>query len=167
MVEPSELWEVARFLLGSTASVATEAQLRRSISTAYYSVFHAISIKVADQLVGRARRDSAAYALVYRSFDHRRMKTVCRAIDSDRLPPKYAAALRCNAVSPTWRDFAATFVRLQDRRHSADYDPQATVDLDTAQRLCLEARFARRLLDQETADDFSPILALMAFGIRE
>ena len=167
MVDPTELWQVARLLLGVDGSTASEEQLRRSISTAYYSVFHAVSGKIADQLVGKDHRTTAAYALVYRSLDHRRMKTVCRAVDADRLPAKYAAALKCDAVSSTWRDFAATFVTLQDRRHSADYDPHMAVDLDGAMRLCLEARFARLLLYKAATDLVDPVLALMAFGTRD
>ena len=45
-----------------------QADLRRAISAAYYGVFHAVATEAADEFVGRTQRDSARYALVYRSI---------------------------------------------------------------------------------------------------
>ncbi len=84
--------------------------LRRSVSDAYYALFHALAALCADSLVGVTKRNSEAWRLVYRGLDHRRVREEFRRRDVVNLD---AAVGRV----------ATAFIQLQEARHAADYDP--------------------------------------------
>ncbi len=91
---------------------ATQAELRRAVSTAYYALFHLL-VSETTLNWGRASSRNA----LGRMFDHRTMKRV-----SDRLAKKTPSAGEDpNVVSALWF-VAKIFVELQDLRHIADYD---------------------------------------------
>jgi len=75
--------------------------------------------------MGLDQENSAGYALIYRSFDHRHIKAVCEGLDVSTLKDSLKRQLGRNAVSQDMRNFANSFPRLQEARHLADYDPQA------------------------------------------
>ena len=87
----------------------TQATLRRSVSTAYYALFHLI-IETACENWPPAQRSRVA-----RQFDHKRMKDTSSEV-----------VRRGNAPASTVRSglivVANTFVQLQQSRHVADYD---------------------------------------------
>ena len=93
---------------------ATQGELRRSVSTAYYALFHLL---VAETTLNW-NRESSRNALG-RMFDHSLMKRVSDAVaDVKRSPypgkdPAAVSGLRL---------VAKAFVDLQELRHSADYD---------------------------------------------
>jgi hypothetical protein len=93
---------------------ATQADLRRAVSTAYYALFHLLVSATALNW----SRDSSRNALG-RMFDHKPMKKVSdryanpKTMPFDREDPSPVSDLRL---------VADTFVKLQDRRHIADYD---------------------------------------------
>lgn len=79
-----------------------QANLRRSVSTAYYALFHLlVSEAVSYWRLERHR------AMLARSFEHGRMKRVCN---------------NCPQQNTGLRSVAEAFVELQQARHSADYD---------------------------------------------
>ena len=89
-----------------------QADLRRSISAAYYAVFHALARNCADTLVGTspANRPNRAWAQTYRALNHGEAKTACKTILNMAFPE-------------TIKDCALAFVELQEQWHAADYDP--------------------------------------------
>jgi uncharacterized protein (UPF0332 family) len=82
--------------------------LRRSVSDAYYALFHAIAELCADELVGKRHRSSESWVRIYRGFAHGHAKSVFEGGEIRNLLPITATA----------------FVQLQRARHRADYDPR-------------------------------------------
>jgi uncharacterized protein (UPF0332 family) len=90
-----------------------QADLRRSVSTAYYALFDVLARNGADLIVGAgANRLSRAWSLVYRALDHGFAKNACREVQNSDFPSDIRAC-------------ASEFVELQEARHKADYDPAA------------------------------------------
>lgn len=106
------------------------ARARRSISTAYYALFHALAGSNADLLVGQPS-GGQSWLRVYRALDHGAAKRVMA--DPRRTPPEQDDALAA---------FANVFVGLQQQRHAADYDPAASFSLDAARSVVAAARQA-------------------------
>jgi uncharacterized protein (UPF0332 family) len=86
----------------------TQAALRRSVSTAYYALFHLI-IETACENWPEPQRSRVA-----RQFEHKRMKDVS-ADTGDKRPATPSSAQAGLVV------VANTFVQLQQNRHTADY----------------------------------------------
>ena len=87
----------------------TQATLRRSVSTAYYALFHLI-IETACANWPPSQRIRVA-----RQFEHKRMKEVSADVVRKGRPPVSAVQTGLIAVTNT-------FVQLQENRHAADYD---------------------------------------------
>jgi hypothetical protein len=85
----------------------TQATLRRSVSTAYYALFHLI-IETACENWPQPQRSRVA-----RQFEHKRMKDVS-ADTADKRPATPSSAQAGLIV------VANTFVQLQQNRHTAD-----------------------------------------------
>ena len=104
----------ARKLANASPSRPRQAELRRAISTAYYAVFHALAKDAADLLVGvGSNRPDKAWSHLYRSLQHGDARAACEAARNMNFPKpiKYCADI---------------FVKLQQLRHDADYDPDRT-----------------------------------------
>lgn len=110
-----DLIAVAEDLLRPAPGQSKQATLKRSISTAYYAVFHAVAHECVGQLVGWGSRSANYWKIVtpvYRSFDHATAKRIFLQVSNDR------------SRSAELRQLGVTFVSLQDDRRTADYDPQ-------------------------------------------
>ena len=106
------LLDIARDL-ASRAGKPRQADLKRSVSTAYYAMFHALAWESADQITGRNRpAGDRAWPQVYRSIDHRQAKTACHDARREGFPAGIV-------------EFSDIFEAMQAKRHSADYDPYA------------------------------------------
>lgn len=95
-----------------------EANLRRAVSTAYYAMFHCLALCCADLLVGGegSNRSEPAWCQVYRALEHGAARQRCnRAAIIQKFPEEV-------------QDFADKFVDMQQKRHQADYDPEADYD---------------------------------------
>ena len=92
-----------------------ETDLRRATSTAYYALFHCLAQSCADLLVGGpgSARDLAAWTQTYRALQHRTASQRCSNLAQMRGFPVQI------------RDFGKVFVRMQIKRHDADYNPGA------------------------------------------
>ena len=168
MADPSELLAAARLLLGGEGgNPPTDAHLRRAVSTAYYAVFHYILRAAADRFMGRGEAASAGYALLYRSFDHRHMKTVCGALRAPTLRERFRRHLGRASVRQEVREFAAAFEELQDARHTADYDPVASFVLSDVMALIEAAVTAMHAFDQVAPEEKSDVLALLMVRARD
>lgn len=103
----------ARRLAGSgVKGKPRQSDLRRAVSTAYYALFHALAKDGADLFVGASRTPSAAWSQAYRALEHGFAKNACSQVRGLGLPGPIVGC-------------AETFVRLQQQRHAADYDPLA------------------------------------------
>src|SRR6266849_1142214 len=93
---------------------ATQADLRRSVSAAYYALFQLLI----SETIAHWSLDSSRPALS-RMFDHSLMKKASARISDARLFPFHGEDL--TAVG-NLRTVAHLFRQLQDSRHVADYD---------------------------------------------
>jgi hypothetical protein len=154
-----ELLDVAKYLLRQNNNRPTEAAIRRSISTAYYALFHRLIEAATAHLVP----DPAHRPLVGRSFDHGPMKRVCQAVIAKSVPPPTAAVL--GAVVPEeLKDVARTFADLQDRRHDADYNLGRPFTRADARNLIADVQAAFeswRVVPESVA---KPFVVLLLFG---
>lgn len=91
-----------------------QTDLRRATSTTYYAVFHYLARSCADYMVGTdsKTRSQPAWRQVYRALEHGFTKGACKDGTIKKFPKEI-------------EDFANIFVEMQEKRHSADYDPYA------------------------------------------
>jgi uncharacterized protein (UPF0332 family) len=127
-VKPHDFIATARILLSSSKGKPTVVSLQRATSTAYYALFHCLAQCCADLLIGTAgaTRSMEAWQQVYRPLDHGYTKGQCK---NKNVMQRFPAGIQ---------DFANCFLALQEKRHSADYDPLAkfaksTVEADIDQ----------------------------------
>jgi uncharacterized protein (UPF0332 family) len=106
-----QLLDAADLLAHANVGRPVQAFLKRAISTAYYAAFDALASECANTLISSdARRTTRAWSQVYRALDHGTAKVAC-----------LQAGLRGFPIEIV--NFADAFVRLQEARHDADYDP--------------------------------------------
>ena len=92
-----------------------QSNLRRAVSTAYYALFHCLALCCADLLVGgpSADRSQSAWNQTYRALQHGFARQRCQRPDISGFPGKI-------------QNFAGAFSEMQQHRHRADYNPDAT-----------------------------------------
>jgi uncharacterized protein (UPF0332 family) len=110
-----ELLALAGHLATSTSPAFEQAALRRSVSTAYYALFHLLIHEAAERWSGSA----AARLGLERAFKHNSMKEISEAVSKGSWKTWSRPQL---TVSFELKELAETFVRLQEARHLADYD---------------------------------------------
>lgn len=135
---PEHLFEQAEHLANPSVGRPRDTDLRRSVSAAYYGLFHAISLATA--LKWSADRTSAEFALAYRNVDHGRLKTVCIAAKS-KLSKEYGR-LAGYEFGSDFRNVAEIVVELQELRNRADYDPQFSIRVSNARLAITRAKAA-------------------------
>lgn len=105
-----DLLEQSRHLANREPRRPRQASLRRAVSTAYYALFHLLTAAaVSNWKIARQRPKLA------RVFEHGKMKSACSETVKQLQSRKDASAQRVKAV-------ADAFVKLQQHRHTADYD---------------------------------------------
>jgi hypothetical protein len=157
-----ELLEQAKHLLTLPPN---QANLRRAVSAAYYSLFHLLVRSTALKWTDPLHR-----ARIGRIFEHRRMKEVCAATIK-------SAGSEIGAKAPSSKEdlqlqdlkkVAQTFISLQQARHEADYNldgPLDSVDAQAQVNLAQSAFEAWRTAnDSEAAKEF---LFLLLFREKE
>ena len=138
-VNPDDLIEIAESLasgrLGHQVGKPRQAELRRSVSAAYYALFHTLAGNCADLLVGGRSSTpiKQAWRQTYRALDHGQVSRQCTERRSKRVLAKFPQAIR---------DFAEQFVRMQRERHLADYDPYEGFTRSTVLQLIEETKAA-------------------------
>lgn len=125
-----DLLDIASHLAQLEKGKPRQTSLRRALSSAYYALFHALAKLCADKLVGFSK-PWEVYTPIYRSLDHGRAKDVFKRISSHR--------------GPRVAIIGQIFILLQERRHTADYDPSPfpfgraeTLDLIEQSRQAIE-----------------------------
>ena len=167
MPDPAELLAVSRLLLSPVAGAQpSDAQLRRAVSTAYYAVFHAIVRVGTLRFMGAGTETTAGYPLLYRGFNHGRLKTVCDGLAATTLNSSLKQQLGRQSVSQSMRDFASAFPALQEGRLLADYDPSIRFELSDATDLVDAAETALAALERVEPAEKTDVLALMLVNAR-
>ena len=105
-------------------------------------MFHCVLIGLADQFVGRDKRGTPLYALVYRQPDHARLKALCKDVLKSPLPESVARLAPAGGLKEYIPKFAHTFVDLHEKREKADYDPSLTLVLSEVRQDIENARQA-------------------------
>ena len=113
-------------------ALPSEANLRRSVSTAYYAPFHALSQSCADSLIGPYSADTTKehWVTAYRTLEHRQVRN------------RFNNQGRMAGFTDQVRYFAGRFVALQDLRHLADYDPEAVFEPNEVIQLLINTQEA-------------------------
>lgn len=135
-----------------------QVDLRRAVSASYYGLFHLLITEAAQNWKHPGQRDRFA-----RLFDHGRMKTCAARVASRTLPDDPAEA----SVAADLKLVADVFVKLQQARHTADYDNSKVWSRTQVWEMIALAEDAKaawsKIREKESAQDF--LLELM--GIRQ
>lgn len=112
MALSSDLITTARQLAHVHQRRPRQADLRRSISTAYYALFHGLAVVAASCLIGTnsAAQKTPAWRRVYRALNHQTIKKSCGLKEAQNYSQDFAI-------------FVGLFPGLQERRHPVDYYP--------------------------------------------
>lgn len=100
-----------------------QASLRRSISSAYYSLFHLLVEEGARIIT----TDSSLRPHIARAYQHGELKKTCDAVSAPLTPSGHWLSKFFDfPVDPGLISVCQTFSDLQELRHSADYDLSRT-----------------------------------------
>jgi hypothetical protein len=139
-----------------------QAYLRRSVSTAYYSLFHLLVQDAVQAWDGSAETRIG----LERVFEHKRMKDVSKAVWSGPWKGWSAAS---PPVPPELQRVAQTFTILQEVRHAADYDNARLWTLEGVDDLVALARTAfedwQKIRNDPAANEY--LLSLLVGKKRE
>jgi uncharacterized protein (UPF0332 family) len=154
--DPEELLRQAETLAGNPT--ATQVDLRRAISAAYYAVFHFCSTAAADLILGASARSSPSYTLVYRSIDHSRFRAVSKQLSGSPITPVGGFG--------KIEDFAPLAASLNEQRSSADYDPSKSYTVAEVKVVISQAREAITWFRSCTQEQQEAFLMLFLFRSR-
>lgn len=123
----SDLLAQARMLARREPRRPKQATLRRSISTAYYALFHFVIEEATALICGAAHADESYRQLAARAFIHAKMKSLCKEFVKPRVQDVHELLQPFWAALPILgnaelQNVAQTFIDLQEERHTADYD---------------------------------------------
>lgn len=150
-----ELIVTARLLANIQARRPRQADLKRAVSTAYYALFHTLAKDCADRLIGTGVPSRhPAWRQVYRALDHGPAKKACEQVAKLGFPPEIV-------------HFSDTFKRMQEQRHTADYDPSTNDIRADVQLLITEADVAIRAFKTATRRDRTAFAALVLLKNRQ
>ena len=113
MAIADDLLTLAEHLTKPAAADPEQAWLRRSISTAYYALFHLLVGEAAQRWTG----SPASRLGLERAFKHDQMKEVSRAVATGSWKGWSTPRL---SVPGSLRDVANSLVKLQEARHQAE-----------------------------------------------
>jgi uncharacterized protein (UPF0332 family) len=167
VLNPDHLFDQAEKLTAPPpAGPPRQVDLRRAISAAYYGVFHYVVRAAADEVVGITQRASPRYTLVYRSADYRALRDLCTEAKKQQLSARYHRYAPQNGFGANVQAFATAVVELQEKRHSADYDPSVRVRTSDARLAIATARSAVRRFENAPATQRKSFLTLLLFPPR-
>src|ERR1700685_559352 len=115
-IDPQKLLKTARELAGQGAGRPSQMRLRRSVSTSYYALFHAITRQAAEHVLPLGR-DEQQLRLA-RSFGHRDLKIACGWISGrQRNAPHHVRSIVDPLKNTVIDAIASSFIDLQQARH--------------------------------------------------
>lgn len=175
MINPDGLLQHARRLAGAGRGRPPEADLRRGVSAAYYSVFHDLTDRAARHLIGSS--PDAERNKLRRSWSHGEISSLADMIveRAKTLAAKPAAPM--TAEMSRWgplTDLATQdadlvtalrlFSELREKRHRADYEHGAQFEKLTLLSACRDAQQARSLLSNASAASREALFTLLTVG---
>jgi uncharacterized protein (UPF0332 family) len=167
VLNSDHLFEQAEKLVAPPqAGPPRQVDLRRAISAVYYAVFHYILTAAADDFVGVTKRNTRRYILVYRHIDHRTLRDLCIEMKKSALPVKYQRYAPASGMGPNIQAFASAVIDLQEKRHSADYDPSARLKTSDAKLAIATGRSAIKRFEKASESRRKAFLALLLFPPR-
>ena len=167
VLNPDHLFEQAeKLLVPPPSGPPRQVDIRRAISAAYYGIFHYLLIAAADEVVGVTKRATPRYALVYRSVDHRDLKELCLEAKKQQMTRKYQSSVPVGGLGANIQAFASAVAELQEKRHSADYDPSTRVKTSDARLAIATARSAIGRFNRADEAQRTVFLFLMLFPPR-
>ena len=103
-----------------------QVNLRRSISAAYYSLFHFLVDNACRAIIGSKHEQRGYRAILARAFVHGTMFKACSSYSGGQLPdamikPLLDGATRKYMIAKPIQEIAGLFRELQQKRHLADY----------------------------------------------
>lgn len=165
-ISAAELLDLADELAGRGGAVPpTPIKLRRSISSAYYAVFHELSFRATQRLLGSANWGTTE-AAVARWVTHTDLATLAVAATGGG---NHALRVALGSMHESVIRIAQAFLDVQVARERADYDD--TFDVSTAVALSfvdLARDAVNRSLTLSDAGDpnYSRFLALAMGGVK-
>lgn len=122
----NDLLEQARHLAKRETKRPRQASLRRSVSVAYYALFHLLTAEAVARLA--PRQPVGLRQQMRRAFAHGEMMRVCKSFAQGTLQNLAVSTrhLVSGGIDPEIQGIAALFVQLQETRHLADYDHSAS-----------------------------------------
>jgi hypothetical protein len=166
ILNPDHLLEQAQLMIvPPPAGPPRQVSLRRAISNAYYAIFHATLTAAGDEFIGVTQRSNDRYTLVYRSINHKALRDLCDAATKSQLPARLARYVPAG-FDPQIKAFATAAVELQERRHSADYDPSVRFRSADAIFALKTSRAALESLRDATMESRKMFLSLLLFPPR-
>jgi len=161
MLLHEELLGLAFALSASTK----QAYRRRSISTAYYALFHRLAHDSAS-LFFPSTPDEPIFTATTRALDHRTMLNVCQGFAGLSVPKGPIRQLMHSVtITDELQQVSRCLVKLQGARHRADYDVSAQFSATDAKERCFEVKFAFEDLDKCQSDPaFRLFLSCLLFA---
>ena len=99
-----------------------QAKLRRSVSTAYYSLFSLLAKEAAIKMVGGGKENKFLRGYMMRAVSHETIRNVCKGFASKNPKDKIKKALNGHQIPGELADIARICHDLQTYRHDADYN---------------------------------------------
>ncbi|MBV8971871.1 MAG: hypothetical protein JO290_06220 [Sphingomonadaceae bacterium] len=140
----AELLAAARLLIhrnpGERGRMA-RARVRRSISTAYYALFHFIIDEATCRIVGKTAAEARRRRILARSFPHDGLLRTLNKLSGQHVAADVADFVRRGeqdgpVLSPRFvRSLASVFAAAQSQRHDADYDLNTSLSENDARTL--------------------------------
>jgi hypothetical protein len=150
---PDHLLEQASLLAGTDPRRPRQSNLRRAASAAYYALFHFLVDQACRSMAGAAAGRAPLRNILARGFEHGPMKEASKSFASGTLPLWMTHTAPQLAISADLRRITATFVRLQEQRHRADYDLSVAFSRLEVEVLVADARKAIDLWPTVAPDD--------------
>jgi hypothetical protein len=167
ILNPDHLFEQADKLIAPPPhGPPRQVDLRRAISSAYYGVFHAVLAAVANRFVGSTKQATSLYSLVYRSIDHDALRRLCLEATKSQISPKYIPHTPAGGFGAEILGFAQGTLDLQEKRHSADYDPSIRFSTSDATLVVDLARTSLGQFNAASVDTRDAFLNLLLFRPR-
>jgi hypothetical protein len=146
------------------------ARVRRSVSTAYYAIFHFVTEQATNRIAGTGTGATIRRRILARMFSHTGLKSTLEKVKGAMVDASIADFMQSTGgqqpvVTPRFvRNLAGAFIDAQQKRHDADYDRNAT--LSEADAKALIARIESAINDWRRATghtdtDFKHALSIL------
>ncbi|KKZ11471.1 MAG: hypothetical protein TQ37_07085 [Candidatus Synechococcus spongiarum 15L] len=162
----TDLLQQAQHLLELDSRKPRQANLRRSISTAYYSLFSLLVDEAAVAVVGSGPKKRLLRGYVIRAFGHRSMANVCQGFAQKNPGQKIRDVLADHRISDDLAHIANTFCSLRDERNEADYNFARSYTKEDATIIFNGTKVAHQKW-QNIKDDEATRIFLMALLFQE